>query len=82
MYVTKWLDLGQGPLGNNCRSHLQNTGGLPWRQIDFDSGSICAAFEGREQFDFDSDAVLNSTDRRKLFKKSLSSWPDNYHYEL
>jgi hypothetical protein len=75
MYVTKWLDLGQGPLGYNCRSHRNIADGLPWRQIEFHSGSICATFEGRVQFDFDSDAVINSKDRKELFKKSLFSWP-------
>jgi hypothetical protein len=77
MYVTKWLDLGQGPLEYNCRSHLSNSDGLPWRQIKFDSGSICAAFEGTRQFDFDSDAIINSKERKKLFKKSLFRWPDH-----
>jgi hypothetical protein len=76
MYVTKWLDLGQGPLEYNCRSHLHNANDLPWRQIKFDSGSICTAFEGRGQFDFDSNADINSKDRKELFKKSLFSWPD------
>jgi hypothetical protein len=77
MYVTKWLDLGQGPLEYNCRSHLHNAGGLPERQIEFDSGYICAAFEGRGQFDFDTDADINSKDRKELFKKSLFSWPES-----
>jgi hypothetical protein len=76
MYVTKWLDLGQGPLEYICRNHLNNADGLPWRQIKFDSGSICAAFEGRGQFDFDSDAIISSKDRKELFKKSSFSWPD------
>lgn len=77
MYVTKWLDLGQGPLECNYRSHLRNADALSGRQIEFDSGSICAAFEGRGQFDFDSDAVINSKDRKALFKKSSFSWPDH-----
>ena len=76
MYVTKWLDLGQGPLDNNCRSTL-NADDIPRRTIQFDSGSIRAAFEGRWQFDFDSDAVINSKDRKELFKKSWYSWPDH-----
>jgi hypothetical protein len=76
MYVTKWLDLGQGPLDNNCRSTL-NADDIPRRTIHFDSGSIRAAFEGRWQFDFDSDAVINSKDRKELFKKSWYSWPDH-----
>ena len=71
MYVTKWLDLGQGPLEYNGRNHRN----VPERQIEFDSGSICDAFEGRGQLDFDSDAVLNSKDRKKLFRKSSFSWP-------
>ena len=70
MYVTKWLDLGQGPLGHNFRSHLHNDGGLPWREIDSDLGSIRAAFEGGAHFDFDSDAFMKPKDREEVPKLS------------
>jgi hypothetical protein len=42
-----------------------------------DTGSICAAFEGREQFDFDGDPVISLKDRKELFKGSLLGWPEH-----
>lgn len=59
MYVTKWLDLDRDRLSVIYRS---------MERIEFDPGSIRAAFEGKGQSDFDSDAVTNSKD------KNGSSW--------
>jgi hypothetical protein len=46
----------------------------------FNQSSICTAFEGEDHFDFDfdfkSDAVVDLTDRKELFKKSYLSWPE------
>jgi len=75
MYVTKWLDLGQGPSGYRYRSHVSCRDALLWLEIKFDSGSICATFEGREQFDFDGDPIISLKDRKELFKRSMFSWP-------
>jgi hypothetical protein len=77
MYVTKWLDLGHGPLEYKCRSHLSNADCLPWRRVGFAAGSIYAALERRVPFDVDSDAVVSLKDRKELFKKSWLNWPDN-----
>lgn len=77
MYVTKWLDLGEGPLQDKCRSHMSNSNGSWRRQIHFDSGSICVTFKENKPFHLDSDAVISWKDRKELFRKSWDSWPDN-----
>lgn len=77
LYVTKWFDLGQGPLERSYRSHLGNGNSPPWREIKFDIGSIRAAFEGTDQFDFDSDAVISSGSKKVMFVMSWVNWLDN-----
>ena len=75
MYVTKWLDLGEGPLDHRCQSHFSRCG--EWQQVEFELGSICSAFEGKEHFDFDSDSVISPKARKELFKKTPQSWPED-----
>ena len=70
MFVTKWLDLGKASMGFRYESHVDDIVALPWWEVTFDAGSICAAFQGTEEFDVDSDAVISLKDTKELFKGS------------
>lgn len=78
MFVTKWQDLGQGrsPLDHKWQSHTSPRIGRRWQQpVEFDRGSICAAFEGKEHFRFEFDSLLTPQDWKELFRESPYSWP-------
>ena len=75
MYVTKWVDIGQGSSEFKYKSHVSHIDVMPWPKITFDAGSIFAAFQDTEDFDVDSDAVINWKDRRLLLKGSPFPWP-------
>lgn len=55
IYITKWQDLGPGlsPLDPKLRCHISRDG--PFEQVEFDLGSICSAFEGKEHDEFEFD---------------------------
>lgn len=69
IFFTKWHNHGEGisPEDHLWRCHLMAERGTWWKEVYFPAGSICAAFEGGEKFEFDS--LLNvrelSWDSRK-----------------
>jgi len=71
MYVTRWLDLGQGPFEDEYQSHVWSREGRSWLPWRFELGSICAAFEGKEHSHFDCDTLVDPKDRKELFKKDV-----------
>lgn len=79
MFVTRWQDLGDGrsPLDHKWQSHVGGHKRGDWLPVEFDRGSICAAFEQKEHFKFEFDSLLTLQNKKELFKKSPYQWPEN-----
>ena len=84
MFITRWLDLGQGKsaLDHEWQRHVRGIEGrgrsaAEWPLVSFDRGSICAAFEQKDDIASDSEILLSSQDEKELFRKSPYSWPRN-----
>ena len=84
MFITRWLDLGQGKsaLDPEWQRHVRGIevrGRSPaeWPLVFFDRGSICAAFGQDDDMVSDSETVLSSQDEQELFRTSPYSWPRN-----
>jgi hypothetical protein len=79
VFVTRWLDLGEGrsPMDHKWQSHV----GWPKRgdslPVEFGRGSICSAFEQKEHFRFEFDSLLTPQNKKELFRKSPSWWPES-----
>jgi len=71
MFVTRWQDLGEGrsPLDHKWQSHVDGCKVRGWLPVEFDRGSICAAFEQKEHFRFEFDSLLTQQNKKELFKK-------------
>jgi hypothetical protein len=57
IYITKWQDLGHGlsHLDPIWQSHILQ---YPYyKRVEFDLGSICSAFEGKEHIEFEFDSI-------------------------
>ncbi len=78
MFLTMWKDLGEGrsPLDHKWQSHVMGRGGPRWLPVEFDQGSICAAFERKEHFRFEFDSLLTLQNKKELLKKSPYRWPN------
>jgi hypothetical protein len=84
MFITRWLDLGQGKstLDHEWQRHVRGIevrgwSAAEWPLVSFDRGSICASFEQKDNMASDSETLLNSEDEKELFRKILYSWPRN-----
>lgn len=79
MFLTRWKDLGEGrsPLDHKWQSHVMGCEGPHWLPVEFDQGSIYAAFERKEHFKFEFDSHLTLQNKKELFKKSPYRWPKN-----
>jgi hypothetical protein len=77
LFVTTWQDLGEGrsPLDHKWRSHAAGYEGPHWLPVEFDRGSICAAFEQKEHFEFEFDSLLTARNKKELHN-SPSWWPE------
>lgn len=77
MFVTKWIDIGEGRdiSDYEWRSRIGGNKGRTWAKVVFQRGSICAAFEQKARFKFDS--LLTQQDEKDLCRKSPWPWPDN-----
>lgn len=66
MFFTMWQNFGEGRCSRDhlLRSHISGKDGPTRKRVYFPAGSICAAFEGGENFEFDSlmnmKAVVNN----------------------
>jgi hypothetical protein len=80
MFVTKWMDLGRGcsPLEREWQGRDANyfSGEHLSTPVNFEPGSICARFEGKEYSEFKFDGLMTPHDRKKLLKRSPYSWPE------
>jgi hypothetical protein len=78
MFVTRWHDLGEGrsPLDHKWQSHIYGRTGGGKLLVEFDRGSLCAAFEQKEHFSFEFDSLLTSQNEKELLRESPSWWPD------
>jgi hypothetical protein len=79
MFITRWQDLGEGrsPLDHKWQSHVDGRKGGDQRPVEFDRGSICAAFEQEEHFRFKFDSLLTLQNKKELCRESPSWWPEN-----
>ncbi len=79
MFVTRWKNLGEGrsPLDYKWQSHVDWHKGRHWLPVEFDRGSICAAFEQKEHFKFEFDSLLNAQNKKELYRNSPSWWPED-----
>jgi hypothetical protein len=79
IFVTRWKDLGEGrsPLDHKWQSHVYGRKSRDWLPVEFDRGSICAAFEQKEHFRFEFDSLLTPQNKKELFRKSPYPWPEN-----
>jgi hypothetical protein len=80
MFITRWMDLGEGrdasDLKWRCRIVvIQTEFRKSWTNVKFRRGSICAAFEQKAKFKFDS--LLTQQDEKNLCKKSPWPWPED-----
>jgi hypothetical protein len=84
MFVTRWMDLGEGrsPLDPRWASHVRVDGRTSQVPVNFERGSICAAFEQQEYSRFEFDSLLTPQDWKRLLRKipseTRSSLPE-YH---
>jgi hypothetical protein len=68
VFVTKWQDLGQGrsPMDYKWQSHVARSAGRLWLSVELDRGSVCAMFERKERFRFESTSLLTQQDKKEL----------------
>jgi hypothetical protein len=68
LFVTKWLDLGQGrsPMDYKWQSHLTCSEERLWQSIELDRGSGYAIFQRKEHFWFESTSLLTQRDKKEL----------------
>jgi hypothetical protein len=66
VFVTKWQDLGQGrsPMDYKWQSHVACRAERIWLPVD--RGSVCAMFERKERFRFDSTSLWTQQDKKGL----------------
>ena len=82
MFVTKWIDLGKG---RDVSDHAWKSRIASYREksrtkVVFRRGSICAAFEQKARFRFDS--LLTPQDENDLCTKSPWPWPDDVEHSF
>jgi hypothetical protein len=70
MFVTKWIDIGEGRdiSDHKWTSRFRGVLGEARTKAAFQRGSICAAFEQKDEFKFDS--LLIQQDKKALCRKS------------
>jgi len=75
VFVTKWLDLGEGTKDPKWVQHVfDDTGHVSTQELEYELGSVKAAFESNLPFVFDS--LLTEERRKDLLKNSgLVGWP-------
>lgn len=74
VFVTRWMDLGQGREANDFKRRIRLNGTEQWKKVTYQRGSICAAFEQNAKFTFDS--LLTEQDKEDLCRKPYWTWPD------
>lgn len=70
MFVTRWMDIGEGRDVNDVKWKVRLGGGNEWLWDDaiYPRGSICASFEGRSD-DFRFDSLITEQDEMALCAK-------------
>lgn len=77
MFITKWMDIGEGQESNEHK--LRSRLGLPlmrsWSNVKFRRGSICVAFDQEAPASFKFDSLLSDQSKKALFAKNPWPWP-------
>jgi hypothetical protein len=68
MFVTRWMDIGEGRDVDDVKWKVRLGGGNEWLWDDaiYPRGSICASFEGRSSDDFRFDSLITEQDEMAL----------------
>ena len=68
LFVTKWQDLdrGRSPMDYKWQSHVACSAGRLWLSVEPNLGSICAMFERKERFRFESTSLWTQQDKKGL----------------
>lgn len=68
MFVTRWMDIGEGRDVDDAKWKVRLGGGNEWLWDDaiYPRGSICASFEGRSSDDFRFDSLITEQDEMEL----------------
>ncbi|KFX86135.1 hypothetical protein V490_09207 [Pseudogymnoascus sp. VKM F-3557] len=77
MFITKWMDIGEGRDLDDPKwiSRKKDSDRVSWPKIDYQRGSISAAFEQTAKFMVDS--LLTEQDKKDLlWEKSPMPWPE------
>lgn len=69
MFVTRWMDIGEGRDVDDVKWRVRLGGGNEWLwdEAIYPRGSICDAFEGGEDFEFD--LIMTKKDEMELFAR-------------
>jgi hypothetical protein len=81
MFITTWMDIGEGKDLNDhkfqSRIGRRYEIGDTYVNAHFPRGSICAAFEQKNEAEFEFDSLLTQQDKKILSMKSPYPWPRN-----
>lgn len=71
LFFTRWQNLGRGrmPLDHQWQRHLVTDNGPTWKKASFRPGSICSAFEDKQEFNPAS--LMTLKDKEELFQLPL-----------
>lgn len=75
LFITRWIDLGQGREANDFKRRIRLNGTERWKKVTYQRGSICDAFEQNAEFKFNS--LLTEQDEKELCTRCRWPWPDN-----
>ncbi|KFY33403.1 hypothetical protein V494_07652 [Pseudogymnoascus sp. VKM F-4513 (FW-928)] len=75
MFVTRWMDVGEGRDVDDVKWKFRLASRTEWEEVSFARGSICAAFEGTDDFRFDS--LLTEQDEMDLCIMCPLTWPES-----
>ncbi|OBT91200.1 hypothetical protein VE02_00347 [Pseudogymnoascus sp. 03VT05] len=79
MFVTRWMDIGEGRDVNDVKWKVRLGGGNEWLWDDviYPRGSICSAFEGRSSDDFKFDSLITEQDEMELCARCPLAAPED-----